>query len=566
MNRPRPSVLQLFDPLTTRDAHSPDSDKENTLPDFDFFPQTWVQHPSPVRLTRRLVEVGDVTVDAAEDNENAAGEEEDDENDTVGIHPLSSPRTPLGDVTFDRERTPMRSKMYRRKAAAGEMAVSNAATDDYAFASVMGAVTASGGTLDEAPLVVICPPEDNHSSPASDTDILSASLATLSLATPTGSLIADTTMAFPTPSEASPLLLLPIMPPPSSESASTTSFNFDRSSADLQTSFALHMNMNSDDTSFDLLNDRISFLGFGDEESFDMGKQLDPIPGLGEVEETGISLLAQSGERLVEPSLVVSPVDTEALIPRSGSPPPASSSPPFSDVLHETLDTVHQHPCASSVIPLQPSFKSPVPPVFVAPPAAKQCSPLPVLSTSLPEPPAFIPALKIVKRKRPDTTTVPNIAAENHPLEKTIFPHPPTAARSVHARVAPSVAPPVGRYVMEGPGPWRVPLSISEKDQAPVDAKPPPGPALSGPRRVPLPTQAPAPAASILPPPPTKALSQIAQSTSTLGLKRPLRAVPPNGSVSGLPRAVGGTSGSRLPMTKSKIPSAGGTGLPRRRA
>ncbi|KAJ7017478.1 hypothetical protein C8F04DRAFT_1279343 [Mycena alexandri] len=126
MNRPRPSVLQLFDPLTTRDAHSPDSDKENTLPDFDFFPQTWVQHPSPVRLTRRLVEVGDVTVDAAEDNENAAGEEEDDENDTVGIHSL-------------------------RKAAAGEMAVSNAATDDYAFASVMDAVTASGGTLDEAP-------------------------------------------------------------------------------------------------------------------------------------------------------------------------------------------------------------------------------------------------------------------------------------------------------------------------------------------------------------------------------------------------------------------------------
>ncbi|KAJ7017479.1 hypothetical protein C8F04DRAFT_1279344 [Mycena alexandri] len=105
-------------------------------------------------------------------------------------------------------------------------------------------------------------------------------------------------MAFPTPSEASPLLLLPIMPPPIVESASTTSFNFDRSSADLQTSFALHMNMNSDDTSFDLLNDRISFLGL-------------------EVEETGISLLAQSGERLVEPSLVVSPVDTEALIPRS---------------------------------------------------------------------------------------------------------------------------------------------------------------------------------------------------------------------------------------------------------
>ncbi|KAJ7786573.1 hypothetical protein B0H16DRAFT_1490919 [Mycena metata] len=564
MNRPRPSVLQLFDPLTTRDAHSPDSDKENTLPDSDFFPQTWVQHPSPVRLTRRLVEVGDVTVNTAEDDENVEAEEEDDENDTVGIHPPSSPRTPLGDVTFDRERTPMRSKMYRRKAAADEMVVQNAAPDARAFTSVTDAATASGGTLGETPFVVICPPEDNHSSPASDTEILSASLATLSLATPTGSLIADTTMAFPTPSEASPLHLLPVMPPPSSESASTTSFNFDRSSADLQTSFALHMNMNSDDTSFDLLNDRISFLGLGDEESFDMAKGMHSVSDHGEVEDTGF--FAQPGEGLEDPSLVVSPVETEALIPPSVSPPPpASSSLQFSDVLHETLDTVHQHPCASSVIPLQPLSKSSVLPVFVPPPPIRQGLPLPVLSTSLPEPPALIPALKIVKRKHPDATTVPKIAEKTDSVEKPVSTHPLTAAKSGHAR---SFAPPVGRYVMEGPGPWRVPISSSEKDKAPVNAKPPPGPALPGPRRVPLPTQAPAPAAvpaSILPPPPAKALSQIAQSKLT-GMKRPLRAVPPNGSVSGLPRAVGGTSGSRLPMPKSKIPSAGGTGLPRRRA
>jgi hypothetical protein len=42
-----------------------------------------------------------------------------------------------------------------------------------------------------------------------------------------------------------------------------------------------------------------------------------------------------------------------------------------------------------------------------------------------------------------------------------------------------------------------------------------------------------------------------------------LRAVPPNGSASGLPRAVGA---SRLPMLKSKIPPpSAGTGLPRRK-
>ncbi|KAJ7170130.1 hypothetical protein C8R46DRAFT_1217726 [Mycena filopes] len=284
MNRPRPSVLALFDPLTARDAHSPDSDKENTLPDSDFFAQTHVQYYSPVRLTRRLVEVGDVTVEVGED-----ADEEEDEH--AHEH----------DATFS-----------------------------------------------EPPSVVVCPPEDT------DTTIRAP------LAIPKASGLYCHPL--PRDPDGQPHRRYDYGVPPhsirgialaASKSPPSSVFRFDpsdddavvrvddRSSADLQTSFALHMNMNSDDTSFDLLTDRISFRGYADEESFDMGERLGAIS---EQE------------------------DDEA-------PPLSTSSVP--------------------------------PPVFVAPPS-RQTPPLPVLSTRLPEPPALIPALKIVKRKHPDTAAVTN--------------------------------------------------------------------------------------------------------------------------------------------------------------
>ncbi|KAJ7926035.1 hypothetical protein B0H13DRAFT_1110338 [Mycena leptocephala] len=571
MNRPRPSILQLFDPLSTRDAHSPDSDKENSFPDSDFFPQTHAQHTIPVRLTRRLVEVGDVTVDIEGDDKDGDEEDEEDENDTIGLYPPPSPRTPLGDVTFDRERTPMRCKTYRRKAKAGEMAVSNLAPDNYPFASVMNAVNASGATFSGSratPSVVICPPEETYPSPNSDTDTLSTSLATLSLATPTGSLIADTTMAFPTPSEASTSFLIPVAQAPP---ASIASFNLDQSSSDLQTSFALHMNVNSDE-SFDLLNDQISFLGQSDEESFDMGRELGSISEQEEIDETGESLesLTKSKAR-PEPCLDAPSVDDTA--PKSPSDSPPRPASPLVDLSVESLSTAHQHLCESSAIPTQPSSTPSLPPVvFVAPPA-RHHSPIPVLSTSLTEPPTLVPALKIVKRKRPGPTTVPKVAiVETAPLDSVGLPDPPAPSKCAAARIA-SPTIPVGRYVMEGPGPWRVPISSSDKEKVAATAnhhKPVPGTALSGPRRVPLPTQAPIPSPVPVPAPapvptpvsvPAPAKGQAAQTVGAL--KRPLRVVPPNGSASGLPRAV---SASRLPMPKSKIPPpTAGMGLPRRR-
>ncbi|KAJ7751228.1 hypothetical protein DFH07DRAFT_826593 [Mycena maculata] len=572
MNHPRPSILQLFDPLSSRDIHSPESDKENTLPDSDFFPQTYVKHPSPVRLTRRLVEVGDVTVvefevaggegDRHQAVEEEEGEGEGDENDTVGLRSLPSPRTPLGDVTFDRERTPMRSKMYRRKANPTTSAGSDAVPDDFAFASVSNAVNASGaafGGPSAAPSVVISAAEDSPSSSVGDTDALSTSLATLSLSTPTGSLIADTTMAFPTPSEASTSLLVPVaqpLPPP----ASIASFDIDRSSADLHSSFALHMNMNSE-SSFDLLNDKISFFGQGCEESFDMG-------GLGLISEesnendTHSPLADHSNNTQREMGHLSVTVDSTTKETIRQSPSSPGSPLQVSDTLQESVD---QHPDTFSATPFQPPIMPSLNPVFVPPPAS-QSPPIPVLSTSFPEPPTFVPALKIVKRKRLERKSVPKAAdlpGATSLLPDTVpAPEPPAPSTSSAARMAPSS---VGRYVTEGPGPWRVPISTSGKEKAAVTAgKPTAAVPVSGPRRVPLPNQAPAPAPAPAPVPP-KAPSQVAQAA---GLKRPLRVVPPNGSTSGLPRAVGGiSSGSRLPMPKSKIAGAtgGGIGLPRRR-
>lgn len=217
----------------------------------------------------------------------------------------------------------------------------------------------------------------------------------------------------------------------------------------------------------------------------------------------------------------------------------------------------------ASAIPVQPPTVSALPPVFVPP--VQHSSPIPVLSTTLPEPPALVPALKIVKRLRPETTTAPQVTVKPGAVDNLPLPdRKPPAGNRVPADRA-STVPPAGRYVMEGPGPWRVPVSGSDKDRekfanAPNRRKLGAGTALSGPRRVPLPSAAPIPAPVPVPAPAaTKAL----QSQTTASLKRPLRAVPPNGSASGLPRAVGA---SRLPMLKSKIPPpSAGTGLPRRK-
>ncbi|KAF7337463.1 J domain-containing protein [Mycena sanguinolenta] len=454
-------------------------------------------------------------------------------------------------------------KCTKRKAHVDE--TSNPASDNHASASFLDAVDATVRGSYAAPAVVICPPEESDSSPNGNTDTLSTSLATLSLANPTGSLMADTTMAFPTPSdsEAWPSLLVPAVHPPHT----MASFNPDCSSADLHSSFALQMNT-SCETSFDLLNDKISFLETGYEESFDMGRDLVPIPEKQDLEEAGEN--AESPNVDTEPCLDPSSSNDEVLESDHSDPPPAIPPVQLSDVALESLNTVSQHSDVSA-IPLRPAIAPPPHAVFVAPPV-KPCSPTPVLLTTLPEPPALIPALKIVKRKRPETTTVAQKA--NNPLPEPV---PPAADKSASSSVVkinnplPKPDPPAtkksasssvqstGQYVMEGPGPRRVPISSNHKEKEVVAAKSQKtvaGSALSGPRRVPLRNTSPIPGVAATP------AATNAPSQPHTAVKRPLRTGSGNGPVSGLPRAV---NTSRLPMPKSKIPPpTAGTGLSRR--
>ncbi|KAJ7293080.1 hypothetical protein C8J57DRAFT_1268067 [Mycena rebaudengoi] len=550
---PRPSVLELFDPLSGRDANSPESDKENSLP--DFFTQSCLKQQSPVRLTRRLVEVGDVTAEFDEGDSDEADEVEggDDEDDTVGWYPPSTPRTPLADIAFDRELTPMRSKMYRRNAVASITAAPTSPNSAINTADGSGGIP---GSSHIAPSVIVCSPDESPTNSLGEADALSASLATLSLATPTGSLITDTTMAFPTPSEASYSLHVPTLQP---HSTSTPQY-MDRSSVDLQSSFALHLH--SPEISFDLLNDRISFLGLG--ESFDMESGLESITEEEEVtanEPDFLKLDNATNSHLFPAN--IAPAEEQEILPNSR---PAVST--HSEVSLETSSPVRTPspltPCVSS--PPTP----PRAPVFVPELVPSQLLPSP--PSSAPEPPPLVPALKIAKRKHLETTAIPNTLSTTHakaqsllPSDPTPLPDAPVATRSGPVRIVP-VATSVTSRMGTTDGPRRVPILSGEKEKpASSTGSQKPANTVSGPRRVPLcPASAPAPAPAPAPVP-MKAPSQIPAAS---GLKRLSRLVPPSASISGLPRAIGGTvssSSSRLPMPKAKATGSGGTGLPRRR-
>ncbi|KAJ7193359.1 hypothetical protein GGX14DRAFT_589276 [Mycena pura] len=494
-NGPRPSILQLFDPLSSRDTHSPDSDKENAAPVYSgFFPKPLYQHPSHagVRLTRRLVDVGDVTVqldDVAECADEGRDEYEggnDSEDDTVRQRLPSlppSPRTPLGDVTSDRERTPVRSKDSGRHVCAGETAAPKSAAS----------------STSAAPCVFIHAPDDEHenSQPAVGADALSTCLAT-----PTGSLIADTILAFPTPSEASlspspSLLSLP--PPPSAPVPqtllSTSSIN---ACADLHTSFALHMDTHSDEASFDLLNDKISFLGYeGDEESFDMG--------------SGVGWMA---EKEIGASPLIETKTNDEQIKGSATPETAPSSPLRAGSSAANLSRDPSSYTLSATTPA-PSVVPFVAPTF-ATPLARQLSPIRVLSTNLPAPPRLVPALKIVKRKRPDAIAIPA------PAPKIAVAVPPLDSAPSSNATASSTSQIVGQYVMEGPGPRRVPNRSNDKPKAAGAPKPLAGATVAGPRRVPISNQGPAPVSAPAPKTMGKALASARSQMPVLVCMQPL--------------------------------------------
>lgn len=243
--RPRNSILNLFDPLTTptRDAPSPDSDKENSSPSAAFFGRTQKQ-PAPVLLTRRLVDVGDVTIDDPSmlmmltDEDHLEGADDDDDTVTISLPKVtptrscfapspSTTRTPLGELVLERDITPIaRTKLYKRPAPL------TVAPSDFTT------------TVSDVPFASTC---------VNNQSITSLPFLHINN-TPEITISPDARLP-----DSAPI----ISPPPSSKSflrphpSNSSSRDRNRCSIDLHASFQLHLQ--SEETSFDLLNDKVSF-------------------------------------------------------------------------------------------------------------------------------------------------------------------------------------------------------------------------------------------------------------------------------------------------------------------
>ncbi|KAA1477152.1 hypothetical protein DENSPDRAFT_573352 [Dentipellis sp. KUC8613] len=287
MNRPRESVLSLFDPLSSsngvatprRDVHSPDSgsDKENSQPAASytgdspitltkFFSRTYTRYKTlPAKLPKGgLIDFGDITITEDTDLENLDQEldqeqarekkdeeempednsepdENENENENENTPPASAPaakqatphRRPLADIAIeDDENTPiavnrglnfLKPQQDTIPAPVFSESQPTAAPVSSPLAAVINSINGTSSSTDDfsdstacTPRISIIPPEPSSPSPRG------------ARARP-----ANTT--------------------------STSSLDPRRTSVDLQSSFS--MQLQCSDSSFDLLNDKISFAG-----------------------------------------------------------------------------------------------------------------------------------------------------------------------------------------------------------------------------------------------------------------------------------------------------------------
>ena len=295
ISRPRPSILSLFDPLSSEldRATFSDSDKENDTSDF-FKPAGTLKHiyvPSHT-LKRRLVDVGDITVEQPDMNALLSDELEqeisyivdDDENDTLTFRDMakaatpkwssrhatvsetpkvSSSRTPLSEIPLKVESTPLpRKKPYTRQL------VPTTPKGPESSCLVFSSYISSGSSSNRPPSYAEVPEVRVNDEPVPESSSI-----------PINSLGGSSEPLFPHPLNQSipaemlvpgtlPSSLLlpapcPALPRTRQLSPTMPADNANRYSVDLQTSFQIHFP--SHDATFDLLKDKISFFGSGNE-------------------------------------------------------------------------------------------------------------------------------------------------------------------------------------------------------------------------------------------------------------------------------------------------------------
>ncbi|KAG6911583.1 hypothetical protein DXG01_011886 [Tephrocybe rancida] len=593
---PRYSILNLFDPLASeapsRDAPSPDSDKENSSPpidtDISFFGRAPKQ-ASPVRLKRRLVDVGDITTDDPTMLSMLTEEDEldesmcDDENDTFTLPRFelptatptqpafvqqvtpanTSPRTPLGDLSLDLTPVP-RNKMFRRPPPPpSALAFSDAlptSTETSSFASVIDAVTASGASF--ADPVNPSPEYHNHDyinephSPnnrsddikapiitVTSSDELGSSTCTLNLDTP-ATLLKDTSQPIisshsePSSDTSLELPRATLRPNP----ARTSSQDPNRRSIDLYSSF--HLQLTSEEASFDLLNDKISFFtSLNTMDSFlNEGDSFDMVAEEAKLQATIESIKPDEAEEkaIIEVSAETTQLEQQDLKPEINDTSQTSSPRPAKDLhfelsLQTAMKSVELSPLpkeSSVTAPVTPSPKfmglkvlrrpsvrsipnSPVPlttfknqdskrvaptsslattvmtsppaPVFVAPTREQNPDPV-VLCTPAPEVrarvlPAPVPALRIVKRstRRGYENSSSSSSVSSASSDE---PAPAQPANVASSSTLTTQAPPITRHISSLAASTRRLSQI--RPVAPTSSALPPLRSVAGPRRAPI--------------------------------------------------------------------------------
>ncbi|THV06033.1 hypothetical protein K435DRAFT_773525 [Dendrothele bispora CBS 962.96] len=377
MNRPRPSVLAQFDPLLSEDPLSDnaeeeyDSEKENSVPDqFALLNNPRRDHAMPPRLTRRLVDVGDVTIlDASlDEDENESSMEMQTPKRRPEFKSQSrtvTPRTPLAEIPVDYEPSPLpRKKLIKRDFPLKPSLGAERLPPSSSLSSLIDAVNLAGTSFARShsgPSVHALPPEIKiqPSEPSLGSSLIQETPPPFDMAA---------SVAIPR-SDIS--LLAPRTPKSSSSSASEERARY---SLDLNTSF----NLQASDTSFDLLNDKISFL---DEKG----------PGMmsfSNADETMIDFDGMSGQQIAYTPTRDND-EKEDVTPTQEAPVRKPGSPIL------PLAEANRQQSPSSPTPLLESENQP--PADFAPIVTKQSLATPVVPRNTAP---TIPALRVVKRAK----------------------------------------------------------------------------------------------------------------------------------------------------------------------
>ncbi|KAL4266703.1 hypothetical protein AB1N83_002842 [Pleurotus pulmonarius] len=440
---PRQSILSMFDPLNQSTSLDNDSEKENATPTraqksvdgmtmTAFFNRTYKPTLQPMQptFTRRLVDVGDVTVDEFSimslgleelNEESEMDVDYGDEGDTTVLAPHDLP--PLVDEhTAEEPVTPkaVRSHIHEfstHQDCTPPASISNEFTNYEAHSghSENHALPLALPTIDAPPDHLTIPLPD--SSPPSPEGLFNP---VITISSPVA---ASPTHCVPLPVTGEEEDLPVILPTSSSltlRPRKPTDIAIDdprRCSVDLQQSFCLQMQ--EVDSSFDLLNDKISFFasagGPGMETSFDEDDDSFDIQvkALGRTQEASED--KSKGINTISPSLddiqtlsdaasgeteaftpVETPISTPQLSPKNASP----STAKFLDDADDNTELMKK------------AFHT------RAPPINSSATPKP---TTLSMAPPSVHALKIVKRSRLQQPTQARRRSSNLPEEINVI-------------------------------------------------------------------------------------------------------------------------------------------------